>query len=466
MPLQKKMISNRHKGFLPNSSGAGEWTGFLTARPALEASPPHCGEQSPHPFNPSPARAAGRARGSRRRGLRSANPSVRAFQREGGAPRPRPSRGKGGGSSAPARPGGWDASAARRSGTSTRQAADTPHSPARAAPPPDRGRGARRVLRGPTAAAGEGAGATPRPAGPAGCYAPAPPPAGDQGRERRRPGGRGSPAPAPALPTVGAPPPSGDAARPAPSPTRPGKSSPAPPRNPGNRPSVPARPTPRLALRAPRRGLARATWRALGGDLSPRPRARPQPRRRPGGWEPPPQRGARRLRGERAGAAGGGGAAGRGRPHLRHCNARGRRAIISGGSGVRGGEGAGARAAIAAGSRGRAPSHSRGRGERRPGPEPSARKQWPGAAASRPPEPSGREAAARLLRRLRLSPAPPPRGERGRGAAERGRPRALGGPARDRQAGARRRPPTCVRSGWRTEDRGSAGSGRRRQRRG
>ena len=41
--------------------------------------------------------------------------------------------------------------------------------------------------------------------------------------------------------------------------------------------------------------------------------------------------------GEGRGGGGGGEAAGRGRPHLRHCNARSRRVIISGGNGQRGG---------------------------------------------------------------------------------------------------------------------------------
>lgn len=257
------------------------------------------------------------------------------------------------------------------------------------------------------------------------------------------------------------------------------------------------------AQRRPRPSLPGGRLRAsLGSGPGRRPSRRRRRRRPGGGGLGAPQRGARRLRRGAGGRDRGRGeegrrregAAGRGRPHLRHCNARSRRVIISGGSGARGGPEEGASGAQRRG-RGAASAASAAPGSRRPGGSPGtscvgalstpgtgtgngrfwgprrrAVSKEPEAAASRPPDPSGREAAARLrLRRLRLSPAPLRPGERAEGMWSGDGSRALGRLVWDRKewgeataAG----PLTCVRSGWRRTDGAQQSGRRRRQRRG
>ena len=267
---------------------------------------------------------------------------------EGGAARPRPSRGGGA-----ARAGGTDASAARRSGTRRAGRGHTPLSHRR--PSATGHRGCLLSLRGSDSCGRWGRGephpgepghrrllcsGSPAPQSEVPVYTPRPGPFSfsPHGSERDT---RPTVFPIPIPTWAPSPPPPGHR-KPAHPPPRQEYSSPPPaePRKFGS--GSRASPTPGPGR--PKCGLAQVYLAGASGPprLTTRCSGLP-PRRRPGGGglgAAAAARGAEaapRSGREKQGRGEEGEAAGRGRPHLRHCNARSRRVIISGGNGQRGG---------------------------------------------------------------------------------------------------------------------------------
>lgn len=284
---------------------------------------------------------------------------------------------------------------------------------------------------------GEGASHTQASPATTGCYARAHPPRRAESASTHPE--RNPPALAPAVflvstPTWAPSPPPPRERQPAPSPTPPGKFKSSPPRDPGNSALCLGRAPPQSRL-ARSAASPWSTWPALPGPSARIPEPAPPP-----GWGRAGCRGSRRSAGrggcaeERAGEAGGG------------ERRRGRRggggltcatampAAAESLSQAEAGSGAARKRGLSGPRVGSRLAHPRERaGPRgpslwapfpppgtRPGtdahlgrgvdPEASSPRQ---PRAARPPESSGREAAARLrLRRLRLSPAPLPRGER------------------------------------------------------